>query len=1247
MKQREAHHHQQDSEKCHHQQQDHLGRKQVETQETGEGRRHNLEDQPEIPEGATASLLQYSGCPSAAAAGSSSAHRSEDTPRGCPTEVVSLSHGTLLIWAPAGSESAGPTSAVAEAESQSYPSRAIGKPCADAGYSPSAPHCFVPLRPGAALNLSSVLQQQLMRQQQHHARVSSTTIVRQVLLAEERRAAFFAPQRLPLILYLSSYLIPAKQRQNRIQNEQIMGKKIWSNGKPHVKGALSSSAATQATPEAAAASTEVIDAAFLASLLWAVASWFSRLAELVPVSAEAATAALGLCTTTSARAAALAAADGCSEATAVPSAASATLQLYDQPCAVPAQSLAAGAVCLQGGISPRLAALRAVAYWCCCCTLAEQEATHEMQRKLSRKQQRQQNESASSGSGSTEALLENSNSSSTTLLRQLHQECSESFAQLLLQQREAQQHLAERQGIEMEAACALREKQEQALQAAVAARAESGEDPEDVNETAVVAAAAALTGCEKGLQELVQQHLSECELLDRHWKHEQQLLRQQQLRMFKDVAADLYLLQHGSAALFGAARQGLVLPPLPSSDETDTWAFSWQQQEQPQEHQLHGQHEQRSWRQVGEAARQLFKKGGSSYSLEGFSLHTTPVCKDFTVVAAGVADAVAEEQLYNVDSGAARPKTAAGPVASILGLVGAAASGRYNGLQQQQKHQQKRNVAHTVHKGEAIEEGHSAQVQLKEQQQQKQQTQQGSTSDLNASVLQPQQSKPRQRQLAAAAAAHQGPVFDMPRLLQGITGSALPPQQRRIAALQQQHQQSKFPRHLGGVQEHAQLRLIIGAQQRRTFWLHVCTGVLADFFPSKVASASPVQQQSRHGDGSFSCAGQWLSMLGRGDASLYEGPAEGWAGGFTSYCYRNVRDMRVSPHSYFSGGTGRLSCGEPSSRERPEGPFDHLFAALERGPQASLSGAVLPTGPALQESSACIRARNDAPDLLLPSLEEQKRLLRAAVDAVRPSSVSHNGHQRLLLQQGEVFVSRHVAGLRPQICFHLVASARQDEDEPQTPSAVAPFGETPVRQHSLRRANSYEDEIDSLSAPLCQGLRQILRLCEAHAVEALLLPLLLLETEASASCLPFVLLQRRMLAALRCIVAELRSIALSPLSSSNCCSSDMSVDCLRHIVLLLPPMQQQQEGSMHMSLLVQAELCVLLLVLERLFKVPENKVERGGANATEAGGLHPLNDVLTTLIQLDANDNPLGAAPLEPSELSGNRVTVEVSELGG
>lgn len=54
-----------------------------------------------------------------------------------------------------------------------------------------------------------------------------------------------------------------------------------------------------------------------------------------------------------------------------------------------------------------------------------------------------------------------------------------------------------------------------------------------------------------------------------------------------------------------------------------------------------------------------------------------------------------------------------------------------------------------------------------------------------------------------------------------------------------------------------------------------------------------------------------------------------------------------------------------------------------------------------------------------------------------------------------------------------------------------------------------------------------------------------------------------------------------------------------------------------------------------------------GANATEAGGLHPLNDVLTTLIQLDANDNPLGAAPLEPSELSGNRVTVEVSELGG
>ncbi|CDJ62168.1 hypothetical protein, conserved [Eimeria necatrix] len=1061
MKQRETHHHQQDNEKPHQQQQDHLGRKQVETQETGEvQRRHNLEDQPGIPESETASLLQYSGCPSAAEAGSSSAHHSEDTPRGCPTEVVNLSHGTILIWAPAGSASVGPTSAAAEAESQSYPNRAIGNPSADTGYSPLAPHCFVPLRPGAALNLSSVLQQQLMHQQRHHARLSSTTVVRQVLLAEERRAAFFAPQRLPLILYLSSYLVPAKQRQNRTQSEQILGKKTWPNGKPRVKVALSSWAATQAAPEAAGASPEIVDAAFLASLLWAVASWFSRLAELVPVSAEAATAALGLCTTTSARAAALAVADGCNEATAVASAASATLQLHDQPCAVPAQSLAAGAACLQGGISPRLAALRAVAYWCCCCTLAEQEATHEMQRKLSRKQQRQQNESASSGSGSTEALLENSNSlsSSTTLLRQLHQECSESFAQLLLQQREAQQHLAERQGIEMEAACALREKQEQALHAAVAARAESGEDPEDANETAVVAAAAALTGCEKGLQELVQQHLSECELLDRHWKHEQQLLRQQQLRMFKDVAADLYLLQHGSAALIGAARQGLVLPPLPSADETDTWAFSWQQQEQPQEHQLHGQHEQRSWRQVGEAARQLFKKGGSSYSLEGVSLHTTPLCKDFTVVAAGAADAAAEERLYGGDSGAARPKTAAGPVASILGLVGAAASGRYNGLQQQQKHQQKQSAAHTVHRGEVIDEGRSAQVQLMEQQQQKQQTQQGSTSDLNASALQHQQSKQRQRQLAAAAAAHQGPVFDMPRLLQGITGSALPPQQRRIAALQQHHQQNKFPRQVGGVQEHAQLRLIIGAQQRRTFWLHVCTGVLADFFPSKVASAFPMQQQPRHGDGSFSCAGQWLSMLGRGDASLYEGPAEGWVGGFTSYCYRNVRDMRVSPHFYFSGSTGRPSCGEPSNKERPEGPFDHLFAALERGPRASLSGAVLPTGPALQESSACIRARNDAPDLLLPSLEEQKRLLRAAVDAVRPSSVSHNGHQRLLLQQGEVFVSRHAAGLRPQICFHLVvASVRQDDDKPQTPSAVAPFVETSdagcVAVHSSRASS--------------------------------------------------------------------------------------------------------------------------------------------------------------------------------------------------
>lgn len=49
----------------------------------------------------------------------------------------------------------------------------------------------------------------------------------------------------------------------------------------------------------------------------------------------------------------------------------------------------------------------------------------------------------------------------------------------------------------------------------------------------------------------------------------------------------------------------------------------------------------------------------------------------------------------------------------------------------------------------------------------------------------------------------------------------------------------------------------------------------------------------------------------------------------------------------------------------------------------------------------------------------------------------------------------------------------------------------------------------------------------------------------------------------------------------------------------------------------------------------------------EAGGLHPLSDVLTTPIQFDANDNPLGAAPLEPWELSGARVTVEVIELDG
>ncbi|OEH74364.1 hypothetical protein cyc_00829 [Cyclospora cayetanensis] len=653
---------------------------------------------------------------------------------------------------------------------------------------------------------------------------------------------------------------------------------------------------------------------------------------------------------TSSRAAALAAAEGlCASPAASASRTPSAVQHNVHP-AESSASLAAPATataCLPRGVCPRLAALRALAYWCCCCTLAQQKATNELQRRRQRQQSLFQPEKQ-------EQLLHAAAAVSCSFDRGMSFQATE-------------------------------------LSRGTATTAAT---------TATAAATVALEACEKDLEALVLQHVSECDLLEKHWKHEQKQLVQQQLRMFKDVATDLYLLQHGAdAAASGAACQKLVLPPLPSAGETDN--------SEP----------------TGDPAQHFPRDGRDSPRVKG------------TVFAAYAPDAVAAEG----ETASPRPPAAAA-------------------------------------RTQAVE------------------------------LVDP---------------------------LRGVSNSA---------------------------------------EQN---------GLVADFFPPTASGSEHLQVEEGRG---VLSAGEWLSLTGRGESGgCCEGPSEDWPGGSSSYCYVDVRSMRGSSNPFSFGGCGCLGRSEPvqGKGRGVDVPCDDLFAALQSGSQSTLSGAVLPTGVYLQESCACIRSGNEAPDLLLPSLEEQRRLLQVAVHSVRhqntdtaTSSLSNN--QRVVLKPGEVFVSRHSAGSRPQVCFHLAVAfpgQRHDGSQPcNADTAAGDANTTVLGTHSGSNNRGKGAELECLSAPVCEGLRQVLWLCEQHAVGAVLVPLLLLETEGLASCLPFALLQRRMLAVLRCLLTELKAVALSP-GSSSCCSSEATANRLKHLVLLLPPIQphqQQQEGTVQMDLLVQA-----------------------------------------------------------------------------
>ena len=1095
-----------------------------------------------------------------------------------------LLNGKLLVW----SDAVGSSASGIPPEPQTGVLGTTGAPKEGSlGELPRGPYCLVSMRAGAALDQYPSFHLQQEQQNQ----LNRATLLRQLLLAEEAGTAFFSPARLPLLLSLICRSATHLQQPQGPMKAGVFlyGGKSSTDRIPESGACGAAATFAAATPTAEAGSLSS-NAPYLLPLLWAVASWRSRLTEPLPVTAAAAAAALGLTSSTIATADVLAAADAASAAAAATTTAEGALYLVSQQSVQP--NAAAVPACLPVDVCPRLAAVRALAYWCCCCTLAQQKTLLEVQRRQQRQQQQQHiNADSSLGIASLESSSSSSSSSSSTaLLRQLQQACRESFALLLLQQQEAQQQLAERQGIEMESAYALREKQEQLVQAAAASRHSSGDTSDGTRDAsaavaAAAAAAAALDACEKDLEELVLQHVSECELLERHWKHEQQLLQHQQLRMFKDVAADLYLLQHGAAAAAaGAACQELVLPPLPSADETDRWAFSWQQQQQQQQQQ--GQQQQQpAWRHVGAAARQLFWRRTEGPHLEGAPV---PGAADAAESPATAAPAAAE-RFYSSKSAAA----AAGKAAASPGTPLGAALGQTSQQQQQEQQQQAANTQTDV---TAVESGSGQQKldfaasrrdrqQPPQQQQQQGQQQLGRpTSDLLPGRRQqrPQRRQQQQRQMSAAAGSLQGPVFDMQRLLQGIA-AAKRTQQRRSASLQSQQQQQQQPRQIGGVQEHAQVRLMFGLQQRRAVCMHVCTGLLSDFFPSAPAAALEHQQQQQQPEevGCLVSAGQWLSLLGRGVSDSTEGPPPG---GPSSYCYKDVRDMRGSPVPFFASGGGGLGWAEVPNKEKLGAPPADLFAVLKAGPQASLAGALLPTGAALHESCGCIQAAAEAPDLLLPSLEEQKRLVHAAVSTVRQRQRNYNPtsnkQQRVLLQPGEVFVSRHAAGPAAQVCFHLVVSPAKQTREGSPGRGPAASGDSAHAEMSRSSSSSglssssssSGDEPAALSAPVCEGLRRVLRLCERHAVRALLLPLLLQETEASSSCLPFAQLQRRVLAVLRSLVTELRAIALSPANSS--CCPDASANRLRHLVLLLPPVQSQQqqqpEGAIRMNILVHA-----------------------------------------------------------------------------
>ncbi|KAL8428890.1 hypothetical protein Efla_004525 [Eimeria flavescens] len=1131
-------------------------------------------------------------CTAASSSSSSGRHQQRGL---LPSTAVHLRRGRLLIWEDAAtgsghlvtaSELRDSESAV-ETQAPHATDRGPPSPLSEASPALTVVQMGAPMRQYPPL----LQHQQLEGQKQSLSCLSGATLMRQLLLGEEAETAYFSPSWLPLLLHIfcqcgskpSMAVFGKQQRQllcSLTRKKSAEGAAIGS----HARGPTGAQAAaeerhpalTDEAAAAAAARAATDSSRFVSQLLWAAASWRSRLTAQLPPAAAA--AELGLDSKAAAVAEGFLAADAEAPAAIAAAVAGGEAQLRWRLH----EESAAAAASLPLSICPHLAAMRALAYWCCCCALAEQQ--HILQQQPQQQQQQQQQHGLTQSDTDSTAARSSSTNSSTALLRQLQDTCRESFLLLLKRQQDAQQQLAERQGLEMEAACALREKQEQLLQAAAAPRCSSADGSDDLRNTA----AAALEASEKELEELVLQHVSECELLERHWKHEQQLLRQQQLRLFKDVAADLYLLQHCPAAAAGGfeSRQ-LVLPPLPSADETDKLAFDWQQQQQQQPQPFVQQQQQQLGRkQVGAAARHLFGKRDGELNREA----------SFEEVAAAAAGVAPAADRLHVSGSFKKPASLTDPLS--------AASQR----QQQQQQRVSGGSTRATISGAAFfrlpsEAAASLEGRRQQQEQQQQQKlQKSSSADLSVATLAQRQLRRQQLRQAATAVATppaaaaaavdsgQGPVFDMLNLLKGVAADTRATQR-----------QQPLLRQIGGMQEHAQIRLMFGSQQRRSVWLHVCTGLLSDFFspaPTPAAGAAAAEQQQqhqqRHGGASLASAGQWLSLLARGDAQWSADFPERGRRAPSSYCYKDIRDLRGSPNLAFAAAAAAAASSSrrqveeaaagrqaadgalpAASSPSHEAPFADLFAALRGAPQASLAGALLPTGAALQESCMRVRAASEVPDLLLPSVEEQRRLLHATIQTASQreaktssgssssssDSSSNSNRHRLLLHPGELFVSRHASGPAAQVCFHLVVAAHVDRSVEKAAEGGGPLQAANSQKAELvygesSRSGSLGDSA-ILSAAVCAGLRQVLRLCERHAVGALLLPLLLLETEAPSSCLPFAYLQRRVLAVLRCLVAELRATALSPAGGSLC--PDAAASRLKHLVLLLPPMQTQQQ----------------------------------------------------------------------------------------